>query len=212
MRHYSRLDRLLLNVEQALRTVHGTPPATERPDPADAIAPSQLDEQAQKHAAGLMRINHVGEICAQALYQAQALTARDPNLQNSMARAADEENDHLRWCEARVKALNSHTSYLNPLWYAGSFAIGTCAGLAGDKWSLGFVAETERQVVKHLDSHLQQLHANDQQSRAVVEQMKEDEAKHATWAVNAGGAELPKPVTWLMQACSKVMTSAAYRI
>jgi len=212
MRRFTSLDRLVLHLEQALRTVHGTPPVTERDNPAHQVENGQLSPEQQKHAAGLMRINHVGEVCAQALYQAQSLTAKDPQLQDKMSRAADEENDHLVWCQTRLKDLNSHTSYLNPAWYLGAFGIGTLAGLAGDKWSLGFVAETEQQVVKHLDSHLQKLPEQDQQSRAVVEQMKQDEAKHATWAVASGGAPLPAPIKWLMQASAKVMTTLAYRI
>jgi ubiquinone biosynthesis monooxygenase Coq7 len=157
-----------------------------------------------------MRINHSGEVAAQALYQGQALTARLPGVRDKMERAAEEENDHLVWCERRINELGSHKSYLNPFWYAGSFAIGALAGAAGDKWSLGFVAETERQVVRHLDEHLSRLPEHDQRSRAVLEQMKEDEGHHATVALEAGGAELPEPVKKLMSLTSRVMTRTAY--
>jgi ubiquinone biosynthesis monooxygenase Coq7 len=159
-----------------------------------------------------MRVNHAGEVSAQALYQGQALTAKLAEVRGKMERAALEENDHLAWCERRLKELDSHTSMLNPLWYTGSFAIGALAGLAGDKWSLGFVVETERQVVKHLDEHLSRLPEQDRRSRAILEQMKEDETHHATAALNAGGAELPEPVRQLMRLTSKVMTNAAYYI
>ena len=159
-----------------------------------------------------MRINHAGEVAAQGLYEGQSLTARLPEVREKMERAAMEENDHLAWCESRINELGSHKSLLNPLWYGGSLAIGAIAGLAGDKWSLGFVTETERQVVHHLDSHLAQLNENDQKSRAILEQMKEDEGQHATTALHAGGAELPQPIKKLMSLTSKVMTKAAYRI
>jgi ubiquinone biosynthesis monooxygenase Coq7 len=159
-----------------------------------------------------MRVNHVGEICAQALYAGQALTARLPEVRGAMERAAQEENDHLAWCEDRVRAMDSHLSVLNPLWYAGSFAIGAAAGLAGDRWSLGFVAETERQVVAHLEGHLERLPEADARSRAVLETMREDEEQHRAMALAAGGAELPAPVRGLMAAVSKLMTTAAYRV
>ena len=162
--------------------------------------------------ASLVYLLAAGEVCAQALYQGQALTAKLPNVREKMERAAQEENDHLAWCESRLKELGDHTSYLNPFWYAGSFAIGALAGLAGDKWSLGFVVETERQVVKHLDSHLQQLPPQDEKSRVILEQMKEDESRHATAALQAGGAELPTPVKKVMQATSKIMTRTTYHI
>ena len=211
-RDYTPLDRLLMNVDMAVRTVFGRPQTTERPNPADVIEEAELNEDERRHVAGLMRINHAGEVCAQALYQGQALTARLPEVRESMERAALEENDHLDWCEGRVKELGSHTSLLNPFWYAGSFAIGALAGAAGDKWSLGFVAETEKQVVRHLDSHLQQLPPRDARSRAILEQMKEDELHHATIALEAGGAELPGPVRALMGLTSRIMTGTAYRI
>ena len=157
-----------------------------------------------------MRINHTGEVCAQALYQGQALTARLPQVRNRMERAAAEENDHLDWCEGRLQELDSRTSLLNPIWYAGSFAIGAAAGLAGDKWSLGFVAETEQQVGAHLDDHLNRLPERDSKSRAILEQMKEDEARHADQALKAGGAVLPGPIRFAMRLSSKIMTGTVY--
>ncbi len=211
-RHYSAMDSLITNLDQGIRTIFGKPQVTERPAPdADTTSPDLADAD-KAHVAGLMRVNHSGEVCAQALYQGQALTARLPDVRDKMERAAQEENDHLAWCESRLHELDSHTSYLNPLWYAGSFAIGAFAGAVGDKWSLGFVAETERQVVKHLDNHLQQLPETDNKSRAILEQMKQDEARHATTALEAGGAELPEPVKKLMGLTSKIMTRTAYRL
>lgn len=199
-----------MNFDQALRTVFGKPQVTERTPPDTDLQQSELSKEEARHVAGLMRINHAGEVCAQALYQGQALTAKLPNVREKMERAAQEENDHLAWCENRLKELGDHTSYLNPFWYGGSFAIGALAGLAGDKWSLGFVVETERQVVKHLDSHLQQIPSQDEKSRAILEQMKIDEGHHATVALQAGGAELPTPVKKLMQTTSKLMTRTTY--
>ncbi|MDH5191684.1 MAG: 2-polyprenyl-3-methyl-6-methoxy-1,4-benzoquinone monooxygenase [Gammaproteobacteria bacterium] len=209
-RNLTPLDNLVMNFDQALRTVFGKPQVTERTPPDTDLQQSELSKEEARHVAGLMRINHAGEVCAQALYQGQALTAKLPNVREKMERAAQEENDHLAWCENRLKELGDHTSYLNPFWYGGSFAIGALAGLAGDKWSLGFVVETERQVVKHLDSHLQQIPAQDEKSRAILEQMKIDEGHHATVALQAGGAELPTPVKKLMQTTSKLMTRTTY--
>ena len=211
-RHYSQLDHLLVNVDQALRTLFGRPLTTDRPNPGDVAAPGELTDQARQASARFMRINHTGEVCAQALYQGQALTARLENVREGLDRAAQEENDHLAWCEQRVHELGSHTSYLNPLFYAGSFALGALAGAIGDKWSLGFVAETERQVVRHLDGHLRQLDSGDRKSRAILEQMKIDETRHGTAAMRAGGAPPPGPVKQLMQAMSKVMTNTTYWI
>jgi ubiquinone biosynthesis monooxygenase Coq7 len=159
-----------------------------------------------------MRINHSGEVAAQGLYQGQALTAKLPEVREKMERAAAEENDHLDWCEQRIHELGTHTSYLNPLWYFGSVAIGATAGFAGDKWSLGFVAETEHQVVRHLDSHLAQISPSDHKSRAILKQMKEDEGHHATVALNAGGADLPAPIKTFMSLTSKIMTKSVYRL
>ncbi|VAW75085.1 2-polyprenyl-3-methyl-6-methoxy-1,4-benzoquinol hydroxylase, coq7 type [hydrothermal vent metagenome] len=171
---------------------------------------TKLSEQERRQSAALMRINHCGEVCAQALYQGQALTASSVKVRQSMQQASDEENDHLLWCKNRLDELDSHTSFLNPAWYANSFAIGAIAGMVGDKWSLGFVAETERQVVKHLDKHLHQISTNDYKTHAVLTQMKTDEAKHATNAVNNGAAELPDPIKKIMQLSSKIMTKTTY--
>lgn len=214
MRHYSPIDHLLINLDQALRTVAGKPSVTERANPADAHADAHSDSHlsaAQKQtAARLMRVNHAGEVAAQALYQGQALTAQLTEVREKMQRAAQEENDHLAWCETRIKELDGHTSVLNPAWYIGSFAIGALAGLAGDKWSLGFVAETEQQVVKHLEEHLRQLPPQDLKSHAILEQMRRDESHHATTALEAGGAPLPAPIKHAMQLTSQVMTRTAY--
>lgn len=211
-RTYTLGDHVALGLDQALRTVFGRPHTTERSNPSVGVDDCELSEQEQQHVAGLMRVNHVGEVCAQALYQGQAATARLDNVREKMQRAAEEENDHLDWCEQRLNELDSHKSYLNPLWYAGSFAIGAAAGLVGDKWSLGFVAETERQVVRHLEEHLAQLPEQDTKSRVVLEQMKRDEALHATAALQAGGAELPLPIRTGMGLVSKIMTTLAYKI
>ena len=211
-RDYSPVDRFLMHVDTGLRTVFGRPRVTERPNPAEDIAEAELSETEKELAGRLMRINHAGEVAAQGLYEGQALTARLPDVRDKMERAAMEENDHLAWCESRINQLGSHKSYLNPLWYGGSLVIGALAGLAGDKWSLGFVTETERQVVRHLDSHLGQLSDKDLKSRAILEQMKEDEGHHATTALHAGGAELPAPIKKLMTLTSKVMTKTAFRI
>jgi len=208
----SSIDRLILEFDSALRSVVGGANAR-RPIPgSEADSNSSLDAAERKHAAGLMRVNHVGEVCAQALYQSQKLVARNPEIQEMLDHSGQEEMDHLAWCETRLRELGSHTSYLNPLWYAGSFAIGLVAGLAGDKWSLGFVAETEKQVENHLESHLEKLPKDDQRSRAIVDQMRIDEITHGLAAKNAGGANLPEPVQKIMQAMSKVMTSTAYKI
>ena len=211
-RTYTSFDQLLGSLDQAMRTVFGPPPEAQRPNPAAAISETDLDAAQRELAARLMRINHAGEICAQALYQGQALTAQLPNVRDKMEQAAAEENDHLAWTAERLRELGAHTSYLNPLWYAGSFAIGATAGLAGDRWSLGFVAETERQVVKHLDGHLKRLAPADGKSRAILEQMREDEGRHATVALEAGAAALPEPVRQAMRLMSRVMTTTAYWI
>ena len=211
-RHYTPLDNLLLQVDTGLRTLFGRPVITERPNPADDIEEADLNEAEKDLAGRLMRINHSGEVAAQGLYQGQALTAKLPEVRDKMQRAAQEENDHLDWCEKRLKELGTHTSYLNPLWYFGSVAIGATAGLAGDKWSLGFVAETEHQVVHHLDSHLAQISEKDKKSRAILEQMKVDEGHHATVALQAGGAELPAAIKKFMSLTSKIMTTSVYRI
>lgn len=210
MRNYSPFDKLVMSVDTGLRTVFGQPVLTERPNPAEKIAEAELSESERELAGRLMRINHAGEVSAQGLYQGQALTARLPKVREEMERAAQEENDHLDWCERRAKEMDAHVSYLSPLWYGGSLAIGALAGFAGDKWSLGFVAETEHQVVRHLDEHLEALPEHDHKTRAILEQMKEDETHHATTALHAGGAELPAPVKTLMGLTSKIMTKTAY--
>ena len=208
----SPIDRLIIEFDTALRSVVGGANA-QRPTPDSEQGPkSVLDAQERKHAAGLMRVNHVGEVCAQALYQSQKLVARNPQIQEMLNHSGQEEMDHLAWCETRLQELGSHTSYLNPFWYAGSFAIGLAAGLAGDKWSLGFVAETEKQVENHLESHLEKLPPEDYRSRAIVEQMRVDEIEHGQAALQAGGAALPEPIQKMMQAMSKVMTKTAYKI
>ena len=209
-RDYTPVDRLLMGFDQTLRTLFGRPQVTERVNPAAAVEESELDERERDLAARLMRVDHTGEVCAQALYQGQALTARLPDVRQKMERAAAEENDHLDWCERRIQELGGRTSLLNPLWYAGSFAIGSLAGLAGDKWSLGFVAETEHQVGEHLDGHLEQIPPQDARSRAILEQMKQDELQHANQAMQGGGAPLPAPVKLAMRLSSKVMTRTVY--
>ncbi len=209
-RTYSPLDRAVVNLDAALRALFGRPQVTERPDPAAGLPEPDLSDEQRHHIARLMRINHTGEVCAQGLYQGQALTARLPEVRGKLERAAQEENDHLAWCERRIEALGDRKSLLNPLWYASSFAIGAAAGLAGDKWSLGFVVETERQVESHLDHHLAQVPADDTKDRAVLEQMKADEIGHAELAKAAGGADLPGPIRWGMRLASKVMTSTVY--
>ncbi len=211
-RRYTPADQLIRHIDVGLRTLLGAPRVTERPNPAEGLAEAELDDHERDLAARLMRINHAGEVAAQGLYEGQALTARLPEVRDKMERAALEENDHLAWCEQRTRELGSHVSYLNPLWYFGSLGIGAAAGLAGDKWSLGFVAETEKQVIRHLDEHLSRLPPQDARSRAILEQMREDEAHHATLALQAGGAELPAPVKTLMGLTSKVMTGLAFRL
>ena len=206
------VDRLIIEFDTALRSVVGGANAG-RPTP-DSLSNTKysLDAAERKHAAGLMRVNHVGEVCAQALYQSQKLVARDPQIREMLEHSAQEEMDHLAWCETRLKELDSHTSYLNPFWYAGSFAIGLLAGLAGDKWSLGFVAETEKQVEAHLENHLEKLPIDDQRSRAIVDQMRIDEIEHGQAALHAGGVTLPEPIQKIMQTVSKIMTTTAYKI
>ncbi len=202
-------DSLIVNFDKALRTVFANA-ASRRPYPDAHIDEAEMSEAEKRHAAGLMRVNHSGEVCAQALYQGQALTARNPEAAQALAEASDQETEHLAWCERRLTALASRKSLLNPLWYAGSFGLGVLAGALGDKWNLGFLAETERQVEGHLNSHLASLPEQDAKSRAVVEQMKSDEIKHAETAIAHGGAELPMPVKMAMKLSSKVMTKTAY--
>ncbi|WP_231759306.1 2-polyprenyl-3-methyl-6-methoxy-1,4-benzoquinone monooxygenase [Microbulbifer elongatus] len=211
-RQLTGLDRLLLQADRALRTLSPGSPCHERPSPSKSVDEAELSDSERRHAAGLMRVNHSGEVCAQALYQGQALTAKLPQVRAEMEHAANEEIDHLAWCEQRLDELGSRPSVLNPLWYGLSFGIGAAAGKVSDKVSLGFVAATEEQVCKHLESHLQELPAQDEKSRAVVEQMLVDEAKHQHAALDAGGARFPDPVKGLMSLVSKAMTSASYRV
>jgi len=201
-----------MQADAALRTLLPFSGQPSRPSPALLKTETELSESETRHVAGLMRINHTGEVCAQALYQGQALTARLPQVRQAMEQAADEEIDHLAWCEQRIRQLGSHTSVLNPIFYGLSFGIGASAGLISDRISLGFVAATEDQVCKHLDDHLGQLPAGDEKSRAILEQMRDDEAEHSTAAIEAGGLRFPAPVKFGMSLVSKVMTKATYRI
>ena len=207
----SLADRLIRGVDQALRTVAAANVAA-RPFPATGLPEAPADPATRRHAAGLMRVNHAGEIAAQALYHGQALTARDPRVRQVLEDAAREETDHLAWCEQRVRELGSRTSVLAPAWYAGSWLIGALAGLAGDRASLGFVAETERQVVEHLQKHLRELPASDLRSREVVERRRDDEARHGAAASDSGALELPAAIRRLMRHTARVMTRTAYRI
>ncbi|HQV25733.1 MAG TPA: 2-polyprenyl-3-methyl-6-methoxy-1,4-benzoquinone monooxygenase [Acinetobacter sp.] len=209
MRHYTGLDKLINSFDQALRSIVPDATAAQRPNPA-ADTEAQLCVSDARHVAGLMRVNHTGEVCAQALYHGQALTAKLPQVRQDMQQAAIEEQDHLAWCEDRLKELDSHTSLLNPIWYGLSYGMGAIAGIAGDQYSLGFVAETERQVSQHLQEHLQQLPEHDQRSRQILEQMNQDELHHRDTALHAGGVELPSCVRMTMTAISKIMTKTSY--
>ncbi|WP_249679494.1 2-polyprenyl-3-methyl-6-methoxy-1,4-benzoquinone monooxygenase [Pseudomonas abieticivorans] len=211
-RHYSPIDKFLLQADTAMRTLLPFSGQPSRPSPAIVQPDSKLDDVETRHVAGLMRINHTGEVCAQALYQGQALTAKLPQVRKAMEHAAEEEVDHLAWCEQRIRQLGSHPSVLNPLFYGMSFSIGAAAGLISDRVSLGFVAATEHQVVKHLDEHLEQLPAEDEKSRAILEQMRTDEQQHAESALGAGGFRFPAPVRLGMSLLAKVMTKSTYRI
>lgn len=207
------MDSLIREFDTALRAITGAT-RSERASPADALEADadSLDAAQRRHVGGLMRVNHVGEVCAQALYQAQKLSAHTPAVRAQMEEAAREEEDHLAWCAERIRELGTHPSLLNPLWYAGAFAIGWVAGRAGDRVSLGFVSETERQVEEHLTGHLDALPGDDRRSRAVIEQMRDDEIRHGASAREAGGIALPGPVRAAMRAAAKVMTTAAYRL
>ncbi|HEY9033919.1 MAG TPA: 2-polyprenyl-3-methyl-6-methoxy-1,4-benzoquinone monooxygenase [Pseudomonadales bacterium] len=209
-RHYNLVDRLISHLDEGLKTLTSGAHHAARELPASHS--SALEQQQQRHVAGLMRINHTGEVCAQALYQGQALTARNQATREAMQSAADEEIDHLVWCEQRLQELGSHTSVLNPLFYGMSFAIGAVTGAIGDRVSLGFVEATEDQVCKHLQDHLQQLPADDHQSRAILQQMLEDEQKHGHMALENGGVSFPQPVKRAMSLLSKVMTGTTYRL
>ena len=211
-RQLTPLDRLLGSAGNALRTVAAPAGRAARANPAEHIIDADLDDHQKAHAAGLMRVNHAGEVCAQALYQGHAAVARDRSVEEQMQRAADEEFDHLAWCEQRISELGENVSKLSPFWYAGSFAIGAVSGILGDKWSLGFIAETEKQVCAHLDSHLDSLPPEDLRSRAIVEQMRDEEDEHGESAIQAGAAELPEPIKRLMTMTAKIMTKTAYRV
>ena len=210
------VDEIIVNVDRGLRAVAGVNTGVRRQNPShtqqryDATSDHELTAFEKRHASALMRINHAGEIAAQALYHGQSLTARASHLRSDLQRAAEDEADHLYWCRTRLRELDGRTSVLDPAWYAGAFAIGTIAGLAGDRISLGFLAETERQVVAHLEGHLERLPKADASSRAIVAQMRDDEQHHADGAMRAGAALLPMPVRALMRAASKVMTTTAY--
>ena len=214
MRELTVLDKLINEVDQALRTVHTLAPTTERSNPSLGVkVDNELSVDERKKSASLMRINHAGEVSAQGLYRGQALTAKREDIREQMERSAMEENDHLNWCETRLDELDAHKSYFGPFWYMGSFTIGAVAGLVGDKWSLGFVKETEDQVVRHLDEHLEKLPKNDTPSVAILQQMKIDEQHHADIAVEAGAAKLPLPIRKvLMPLMSKVMTGVSAKI
>ena len=205
------LDFLINPLDIALRTLFA-PAQSERPVPGDTLPEAELSDDEKKLAAALMRVNHCGEICAQALYQGQGLTARNSEVRHDLTQAAREETEHLAWTEQRIRELGGRKSVLNPLWYGGSFLIGAVAGALGDRWNLGFLAETERQVEQHLKGHLGRLPAQDLRSRAIVDQMKRDEMRHAVTAVAHGGSDLPLPVRAVMKLTAKVMTTTAHRI
>ena len=206
------IDGFIIEFDRALRSIVGATPMRRPVPDASTMSETELSAEEKKHAAGLMRVNHVGEVCAQALYQSQKLHAKSDDLKNKLEHAAIEEEDHLAWCERRLEELDSRPSLLNPVWYAGSFVLGSIAGLAGDKISLGFVAETEKQVEHHLDEHLKELPSNDHRSRAIVAQMRADEIAHGQMAIQEGGVELPSAVQTIMKTMAKVMTVTAYRV
>ena len=211
-RRLSLLDKLITEVDSVMRTVTNRGNSAGRPSPSEGHTDAELSERERRHVAGLMRVNHTGEVCAQALYQGQALTAKLPTVREEMQQAATEEVDHLVWCEQRLRELGSHTSYLNPAWYGMSFAMGAIAGAIGDKVSLGFVAATEERVCNHLRDHLQQLPDEDRKSQLILQQMLEDEQRHGENALDAGGTEFPGPVKDAMTTVSQVMTRTSYRI
>jgi 3-demethoxyubiquinol 3-hydroxylase len=207
----SLIDRAIGEFDRTLRALAGIH-QSERPNPSADVADAALNEGERRHAAGLMRVNHVGEICAQALYQGQALTARDSQAREALEQAAHEEEDHLAWSAERIRELDGRTSLLNPVWYGGSFAIGLAAGALGDRWNLAFLAETERQVEEHLSGHLEKLPPADQRTRVLVEAMRADEARHRDTALGLGAAELPAPVKLAMRLASRIMTTVSYRL
>lgn len=208
----SPIDGFIIEFDRALRSIVGATPMRRPVPDSSSMSDIELSAEEKKHAAGLMRVNHVGEVCAQALYQSQKLHAKSDDLKNKLEHAAIEEEDHLAWCERRLEELDSRPSLLNPVWYAGSFVLGSIAGLAGDKISLGFVAETEKQVEHHLDGHLKELPSNDHRSRAIVAQMRADEIAHGQMAMQEGGVELPSAVQKVMKTMAKIMTVTAYRV
>jgi ubiquinone biosynthesis monooxygenase Coq7 len=206
------IDGFIIEFDRALRSIVGATPMRRPVPDSSVMSEVELSAEEKKHAAGLMRVNHVGEVCAQALYQSQKLHAKSDDLKNKLEHAAIEEEDHLAWCERRLEELDSRPSLLNPVWYAGSFVLGSIAGLAGDKISLGFVAETEKQVEHHLDEHLKELPSNDHRSRAIVAQMRADEIAHGQMAIQEGGVELPSAIQAVMKTMAKIMTVTAYRV
>ena len=212
MRSFLPIDKFIIQADRWLRAAGGKPPTATRESPAHNLKQPVLSAAQRQQTQRLMRVNHAGEVAAQALYQGQAFTGRNAQLIQQLQHAADEEYDHLSWCAERIKELKGHTSYLNPLWYAGSFAIGALAGAWGDKWSLGFLVETEEQVVAHLEKHLEKLPAEDIKSRRILLQMKADEAEHAQKAQQAGAVEVPFAIKLGMKLVSKVMTTTAYFI
>lgn len=203
------LDKLIVEFDRGLRTLLASPHSG-RKHPDDDLTDVALNEDEKRHVIGLMRVNHCGEVCAQALYSGQSLTSRNPATVKALEHAAQEEVEHLAWCEQRIKALGGTTSALNPIWYGGSFALGALAGMVGDQWNLGFLAETEKQVGLHLDAHLKKLPEQDLKTRAILEQMRIDEAQHADMAISHGAAELPSPIKAAMQFSSKLMTTTSY--
>lgn len=212
IRKLSFFDSIIQQADKSLKAITGTLNASFRESPSTTETPFSLTKLEKKHSSGLMRVNHTGEVCAQALYLGQACVAKSEIIKNELQQCANEETDHLYWCQQRLYELDSHVSYLNPFWFTGSFVLGVAAGLAGDKWNLGFLAETEYQVEAHLESHLEQLPSSDLQSQKIVQQMRSDEIQHAKTAEAHGAAPLPKPIKFLMKSISKIMTSTAYYI
>jgi ubiquinone biosynthesis monooxygenase Coq7 len=206
------IDTIIKHIELARKTLWVKPSSHERAYPAEATQEKSLSEQDKKHIAGLMRVNHAGEVCAQALYQGQALTARSASIKEKMQSAAHEELDHLAWCNRRLQEVDSHSSYLDALWYIGALSIGIAAGAFGDRWSLAFLAETENQVAAHLESHMTKLPIDDEKSRRIIEQMHQDETKHRNMAIDNGAAELPAVIKQLMRLSARVMTTVAYKL
>jgi ubiquinone biosynthesis monooxygenase Coq7 len=210
-RQFTAIDRFLIGLDEAFRTINSSPARGSRPYPAEDVDETPMNEREKTHAASLMRVNHAGEVAAQGLYQGHAAVARNPNIEAQMRESANEELDHLAWCEKRIDELGASPSTLRPIWYGGAFAMGAASGIFGDKWSLGFIEETERQVSTHLSSHLDQLPENDHRSRKIVTQMRDEEEAHGAKAHAAGAAALPAPMTDAMRAIAKIMTTIAYR-